>query len=95
MKTSIEIFSHMLAKVTFFSKQLNLKISKRTGRPLAIKPEETSEINLEVASKECPPREAYGLNRHPSLSHQERQAASDNARHGNMGTWPKRLVFRA
>ena len=46
MKTSIEIFSHMLAKVSFFSKQLNLKISKSTGRPLAITPEETIALSL-------------------------------------------------
>ena len=36
----------MLAKVRFFSKQLNLKISKSTGRPLAIKPEETIALSL-------------------------------------------------
>ena len=36
----------MLAKVSFFSKQLNLKISKSTGRPLAIKPEETIALSL-------------------------------------------------
>ncbi len=46
MKTSIEIFSHMLAKVKFFFKQLNLKISKSTGRPLAITPEETIALSL-------------------------------------------------
>jgi len=46
MKTSIEIFSHMLAKVSFFSKQLNLRISKSTGRPLAITPEETIALSL-------------------------------------------------
>src|SRR3989344_4811965 len=46
MKTSIEIFSYMLAKVRFFSKQLNLKISKNTGRPLAITPEETIALSL-------------------------------------------------
>jgi hypothetical protein len=46
MKTSIEIFSHMLAKVRFFSKQLNLKINKSTGRPLAITPEETIALSL-------------------------------------------------
>jgi hypothetical protein len=46
MKTSIEIFSDMLAKVSFFSKQLNLKISKSTGRPLAITPEETIALSL-------------------------------------------------
>ena len=46
MKTSIQLFDIMLAKVSFFSKQLNLKISKRTGRPLAIKPEETIALSL-------------------------------------------------
>ena len=46
MKTSIEIFSNMLAKVRFFSKQLNLKISKSTGRPLATTPEETIALAL-------------------------------------------------
>lgn len=46
MKTSIKIFSHILAKVQFFSKQLNLKLSKGTGRPLAITPEETIALSL-------------------------------------------------
>lgn len=46
MKTSIEIFSHMLAKVRFFSKQLNLRISKSTGRPLAVNPEEVIALSL-------------------------------------------------
>ena len=36
----------MLAKVRFFFKQLNLKISKSTGRPLAINPEETIALSL-------------------------------------------------
>lgn len=36
----------MLAKVRFFSKQLNLKIAKSTGRPLAVKPEETIALSL-------------------------------------------------
>ena len=46
MKTSIKIFSNILAKVTFFSKQLHLNISQSTGRPLAIKPEETIALSL-------------------------------------------------
>lgn len=46
MKTSIEIFSNMLAKVRFFSKQLNLKINKSTGRPLAVNPEEVIALSL-------------------------------------------------
>lgn len=36
----------MLAKVSFFSKQLHLKLSKSTGRPLAITPEETIALSL-------------------------------------------------
>src|SRR3989344_7382339 len=46
MKTSIKIFSNILAKVTFFSKQLHLNISQSTGRKLAIKPEETIALAL-------------------------------------------------
>ncbi len=46
MKTSIKVFDGILAKVQFFSKQLNLKISKSTGRPLAIKPEEVIALSL-------------------------------------------------
>jgi hypothetical protein len=46
MKTFIRIFNPILAKVKFFSKQLNLKISKSTGRPLAIAPEETIALSL-------------------------------------------------
>jgi hypothetical protein len=46
MKTSIQIFSDMVAKVTFFIKQLNLKITKSTGRPLAITPEDTIALSL-------------------------------------------------
>jgi hypothetical protein len=46
MKTSIEIFKPMLAKVSFFFKQLHLNISKSTGRPLAINPEETIALAL-------------------------------------------------
>lgn len=36
----------MLAKVRFFFKQLNLKISKSTGRPLAVPPEEIIALSL-------------------------------------------------
>lgn len=46
MKTQIRIYSNMVAKVAFFFKQLNLKISKSTGRPLTIKPEETIAMSL-------------------------------------------------
>lgn len=46
MKTYIKIFNPILAKVIFFSKQLHLKLSKSTGRPLAITPEETIALSL-------------------------------------------------
>lgn len=46
MKTSIELYSNILTKVQFFSKQLKLKIRKSTGRKLAIAPEETIALSL-------------------------------------------------
>ena len=41
MNTTIQLHSTILAKVKFFSKQLQLKLNKSTGRPLALKGEET------------------------------------------------------
>ena len=46
MKTTIQLYSHILSKVTFFSKQLQLKLHKNTGRPLALKGEETIALAL-------------------------------------------------
>ena len=46
MKIVIPFFSNILTKVKFFYKQLKLKIHKSTGRPLAIKPEETIALSL-------------------------------------------------
>lgn len=46
MKTVIQTFSNILTKVKFFVKQLNLKLSKSTGRPLSIKPEEVIALAL-------------------------------------------------
>ncbi|MBI2775620.1 transposase [Candidatus Dependentiae bacterium] len=46
MKTKIQIFNNMIAKVQFFFKQLKLKIIKSTGRPLAVSPEETIALSL-------------------------------------------------
>jgi len=46
MKTSIKIFTNIVTKVSFFFKQLNLKITKNTGRTLAIIPEETIAMSL-------------------------------------------------
>lgn len=41
MKTRIKLFDDIVAKVKFLCKQLKLKTTKSTGRPLAIKNEET------------------------------------------------------
>lgn len=46
MNTSIKLYSNILAKVQFFSKQLKLKLTKSTGRKLAIPPEETITLAL-------------------------------------------------
>lgn len=39
MKTFIKLYDDILTKVTFFFKQLNLKLNRNTGRPLAINPQ--------------------------------------------------------
>jgi hypothetical protein len=46
MKTSIQLFNNILTKVSFFFKQLKIKIVKSTGRKLAITPEETIALSL-------------------------------------------------
>ena len=46
MKTCIQLYSNILTKVQFFSKQLKLKLNKSTGRPLAVSPEETIALAL-------------------------------------------------
>lgn len=46
MKTSIQLYSNILSKVIFFSKQLKLKLNKSTGRKLALPPEETIAMAL-------------------------------------------------
>jgi hypothetical protein len=44
--TKIKIFNDIVAKVKFFIKQLKLKLSKSTGRRLAIVPEDTIALSL-------------------------------------------------
>ena len=39
MNTSIKVFNHILPKVQFIIKQLNLTLRKSTGRPLSIAPD--------------------------------------------------------
>jgi hypothetical protein len=46
MNTSIQTYNLILTKVTFFFKQLNIKLNKHTGRPLAINPEGTIALSL-------------------------------------------------
>lgn len=46
MKTFIKLYDDIVTKVTFFSKQLKLKLHKSTGRPLAISGEETIALAL-------------------------------------------------
>ena len=46
MNTTIEVYNSIKAKVTFFFKQLNLKLTKSTGRPLIIRPEDTIALSL-------------------------------------------------
>lgn len=46
MNTTITIYNNIVAKVTFFFKQLKLNITKSTGRPLAITPEDTIALAL-------------------------------------------------
>src|SRR3989338_5457599 len=46
MNTTIQLHSDILSKVRFFSKQLQLKLHKITGRPLALKGEETIALAL-------------------------------------------------
>ena len=46
MKTSIQLYNHIVAKVEFFFKQLKLQVTRSTGRPLAIAPEHTIALAL-------------------------------------------------
>lgn len=46
MKTIIPIYNDIVTKVKFFIKQLKLKLTKSTGRPLTIKPTDTIALSL-------------------------------------------------
>ena len=46
MKTVIQVYNDVVAKVTFFFKQLHLSILKSTGRKLLIPPEETIAMSI-------------------------------------------------
>lgn len=46
MNTSIKVFTNILPKVQFFIKQLKLKLTKSTGRPLAITPDKLITLGI-------------------------------------------------
>lgn len=46
MNQTIQVFNDIVAKVTFFFKQLNLKLTKSTGRTLALSPIEIISLGL-------------------------------------------------
>lgn len=46
MKTVIKLYDDIVTKVKFFTKQLKLKLTKSTGRPLAVSPEQTIALSL-------------------------------------------------
>lgn len=46
MKTSIQLYNHIVAKVTFLFKQLHINTIKSTGRTLAITPQHTVALTL-------------------------------------------------
>jgi hypothetical protein len=46
MKTTIQCFNNIVTKVSFFFKQLKIKITKSTGRPLSINPEQVISFSL-------------------------------------------------
>ena len=58
MNTYIQTYQHILTKVQYISKQLKLKISKSTGRPLAIPPEHTIALSLFKQSNGIPTKKS-------------------------------------
>ncbi|KKS14023.1 MAG: hypothetical protein UU71_C0036G0001, partial [Parcubacteria group bacterium GW2011_GWB1_41_6] len=56
MNTTIQLHSNILAKVKFFSKQLQLKLHKSTGRKLALQGEETIALSI---FKQTPPARTF------------------------------------
>lgn len=60
MKTIIPTYKDMVTKVSFFIKQLNLKIRKSTGRPLTIAPEETIALSLWKQATGIPTKKKSG-----------------------------------
>ena len=62
MNTHIQLHSNILAKVKFFSKQLQLKLSKSTGRKLALPGEETIALALFKQTVGIPTKKAiFGI----------------------------------
>ena len=58
MNTSIQLYNDIVTKVTFFFKQLKLKLEKSTGRPLAIPPVHLIALALFKQSQGIPTKKA-------------------------------------
>ena len=58
MKTHIKLYTDTLTKVRFFFKQLNINITKHTGRPLAATPQEIIALALFKQSQGIPTKKA-------------------------------------
>ena len=46
MNTTIQTYNNILTKVQFFIKQLQIKLSKSTGRPLTLPPEDMIALGI-------------------------------------------------
>jgi hypothetical protein len=58
MNSSIQTYNNILTKVQFFFKQLNLKLTKHTGRKLAQSPERTIALSLWKQQNGIPTKKA-------------------------------------
>ena len=67
--TDIKIYHDILTKVKFFFKQLKIKVSKSTGRPLIIPPEETIALSLFKQSQSIPTKKSVWKIFAPSYSY--------------------------
>ena len=68
MKTILPTYNLIVTKVKFFIKQLNLKIRKSTGRPLAIPPEEIIALALWKQENGIPTKKKVFKNFEDNLS---------------------------
>lgn len=69
MNTSIQLYNDIKAKVSFFFKQLHLKLHHSTGRPLTINPVEIVSLALFKQSQGIPTKKAIWNIFRPSCSY--------------------------